>query len=84
MGRGAWGWSEGVFRIGGHICKVDGWVKVFCFQVCGWGRYGVAVLMSGVRMWNVAIVDWGVGLVGSVGVVLVCSRMWFRVYTVWG
>ena len=37
LGRCAWGWSEGVFHIGGHICKVDGWVKVFCFQVCGWG-----------------------------------------------
>ena len=69
MGRCAWGWSEGVFRIGGHICKVGGWVKVFCFPVRGWGWYGVAVLMSGVRMWDVVVFDWGVGLVGSVGVV---------------
>ena len=35
-------------------------------------------------MWDVVVFDWGVGLVGSVGVVLVCSRMWFRVYTIWG
>ena len=37
LGERVLGWFEGVFRIGGYICKVSGWSPCFAFRYVGGG-----------------------------------------------